>query len=313
MEILAQLPSTMASFEEQFSDETDCINYLRALRWPNGFICSKCDCIKGWETAENLIMCRQCGHRFSLTSGTIFHQTHKPLLLWFRAMWYVTNQKNGVSALGLQRALNLGSYHTAWTWLHKLRTAMVNPDRDRLSGTVEVDEALYGGVKKGKRGRGADGKELVLVAVEDVDGKPGRIRLIHIEDASADSILPAIKQAIEPGSTIRSDGWKAYLSITKKGYKHQRLKSKSKEPGEDLLPMADLVISLMKRWLLGTHQGGISASHLGYYLDEFTFRFNRRNAKERGLLFQRLVEGALKIPPVKNNLIEGGKYKNHGN
>ena len=312
MAIAVQLPSTMADFEDLFRNETDCINYLKELRWPNGFVCPKCGHPEGWETADSLIICQMCSHKTSLTSGTIFHQTHKPLMYWFRAIWYVTNQKNGVSALGLQRALGLGSYHTSWTWLHKLRSAMVDPDRDRLKGVVEVDEAYYGGEKKGKRGRGAEGKELVFVAVEDNGGKPGRVRLVHVEDASYKSLSSAIEQTVEPGSTIRSDGWQSYRSITKKGYTHKTVGPKTVETGEDLLPLVDLAVSLLKRWLLGTHHGGISASHLGYYLDEFTFRFNRRTSTERGLLFQRLVEGSLKIPPVRNNLIEGAKYQNHG-
>ena len=181
-----------------------------------------------------------------------------------------------------------------------------------MRGTVEVDEAFYGGVKTGKRGRGAAGKELIFVAVEDSDGKPGRVRLIHIENASRKSLFAAIEQAIEPGSTIKSDCWKSYKTIDKKGYKHQTIGPKTVETGENLLPMVNLVVSLMKRWLLGTHQGAISKSHLGFYLDEYTFRFNRRNSKQRGLLFQRLVEGAIKVPPVTNKSIEGGKYKNHG-
>ncbi len=304
--------STMLDFEEQFGDEEDCIRYLEKLKWPDGYRCPKCDHSKGWKRADALIVCRDCGHKTSLTAGTIFHQTHKPLLFWFRAIWYVTHQKNGVSALGLQRALGLGSYHTAWTWLHKLRCAMVRPGRDRLRGTVEVDEAYYGGVKKGKRGRGASGKEMVFVAVEDESGKMGRVRLMHIKDASRASLFEAIEQTIEPGSTIRSDCWKSYKTIDQKGYHHQTVGPKTAETGENLLPLVNLVVSLLKRWLLGTHQGAISSSHFGYYLDEFTFRFNRRNSKKRGLLFQRLVENSVEISPVRNNLIEGGDYRKKG-
>lgn len=301
--------STMLEFEDQFSKEEDCLNYLEKLRWPNGFCCPKCQHPKGWRRADSLIVCQNCGHKTSITSGTIFHQTHKPLLIWFRAIWYVTSQKNGVSALGLQRGLGLGSYHTAWTWLHKLRYAMVRPGRDRLSGTVEVDEAYYGGVKKGKRGRGAEGKELVFVAVEDNEGKPGRIRLVHISDASRASLFDAIEKTIEPGSMIRSDCWKSYFTIDTKDYKHETVGPKNVTTGENLLPMVNLIVSLLKRWLLGTHQGSIGAGHLGYYLDEFTFRFNRRTSKKRGLLFQRLIEQGVEIPPIRNNMIEGSSYK----
>lgn len=300
----------MLDFEKQFSREEDCIEYLEKLRWPEGYRCPKCDHEEGWRRADSLIVCQDCGYKTSVTAGTIFHQTHKPLLMWFRAIWFITNQKNGVSALGLQQALGLGSYHTAWTWLHKLRSAMVRPGRDRLNGIVEVDEAYYGGVKKGKRGRGADGKELIFVAVEDRSGEFGRVRLIHIKDASRASLFDAIEKAIEPGSTIRSDCWASYDTIDQKDYKHETIGPKKAVTGENLLPMVNRVVSLLKRWLLGTHQGAVSATHFGYYLDEFTFRFNRRTSKKRGLLFQRLVENAVKIPPVRNDMIEGVDYRN---
>lgn len=234
-------------------------------------------------------------------------------MLWFRAIWYVTEQKNGVSALGLQRALGLGSYHTAWAWLHKLRCAMVRPDRDRLSGLVEVDEALYGGVKKGKRGRGADGKALILVATEDKNGVPGRVRLVQILDASEDSLKAALKQIVEPGSTVRTDGWAGYTKLDKIGLAHDIVAKETVENRENLLPMAHLNISLFKRWILGTHQGAIGHDHLGFYLDEFTFRFNRRKSKARGLLFQRLVENAMQIDPVTEELLIGGNYEIHHN
>lgn len=301
--------STMREFEDQFATEEDCYLYLQKMRWPNGFRCPKCDHDKGWKRADSLNVCQSCGRKTSLTAGTIFDQTHKPLLVWFRAIWYVTNQKNGVSALGLQRTLGLGSYHTAWTWLHKLRTAMVRPSRDRLNGIVEVDEAFYGGVKQGKRGRGADGKELVFVAVEDRNGKIGRIRLVHIPDASRESLFAAIEQTIEPGSTIRSDCWSAYKTIEKKGYKHETVGPKKAVTGKNLLTLVNRVVALLKRWLLGTHQGAVAASHLGYYLDEFTFRFNRRSSKKRGLLFQRLIENAVEITPIRNRQINNGDYR----
>jgi transposase-like protein len=304
-----QLLSTMLDFEHQFKTEADCLDFLRKLKWPDGFRCPKCSHTEAWETSSDRLICCQCQHKSSLTAGTIFHQTRKPLMLWFRAMWYITQQKNGVSALGLQRTLGLGSYHTAWTWMHKLRSAMVRPDRDRLSGTVEVDEAYYGGIKKGKRGRGAEGKALILIAVEDKAGKPGRIRLAHIEDASGPNLLRAIKEAVEPKSCIRTDGWKGYNALGKADYEHEIVDRESALVGENLLPMDHLVASLLKRWILGTHQGAIAASHLGYYLDEFTFRFNRRTSKSRGLLFQRLVEQAVMVDPLMNTALKGGNYE----
>lgn len=305
--------STMLEFEEQFKTEEDCLEYLRKFKWPDGYCCPQCDHSEAWESARGVMICRKCQHHNSLTAGTIFHGSRKGLKLWFRAMWYITEQKNGVSALGLQRALGIGSYHTAWTWLHKLRCAMVNPDRDRLSGVVEVDEAYYGGVKKGKRGRGADGKALIFVATENVNGHPGRIRLLHIEDASGDSLIGALSQAVEKGTIVQSDGWSGYAGVKKAGYKHQIISPEDCEISENLLPMAHLNISLFKRWLLGTHQGAIGHDHIGYYLDEFTFRFNRRKSKARGLLFQRLVENAMKVDPVIESQLFGGNYDLHHN
>jgi transposase-like protein len=300
----------MLEFESEFRTEADCICYLRELRWPDGFRCLKCGHREVWTTAQSLVICPNCQHKTSLTSGTIFHQTRKPLLLWFRAIWYLTEQKSGVSALGLQRALGLGSYHTAWTWLHKLRCAMVRPGRDRLRGVVEVDEAFYGGAKAGKRGRGAEGKALILIATEDKAGAPGRLRMRRIEDASSRSLLGALEQMVESGSRIRTDGWNGYKGLLKAGYDHEVVDGGSCLTGEDLLPMAHLNIALLKRWLLGTHQGAIGQDHLDYYLDEFTFRFNRRTSKSRGLLFQRLVEQALNVEPVMEKQLKAGNYTN---
>jgi transposase-like protein len=219
-----------------------------------------------------------------------------PLTLWFRAMWQVTSQKNGMSALGLQRVLGLGSYKTAWAMLHKLRRAMVRPGRDRLDGVVEVDEAYWGGEESGAIGRGAEEKALIIVAAEE-DGKGiGRIRLRTIPDTSRESLHGFIRTAIAPGSTVRSDGWRAYLGL--EGYVHDRHVQSQQEEGEHLLPRVHRVIALLKRWLLGTHQGAIGKQHLDDYLDEFTFRFNRRTSRSRGKLFYRLAQQAVQVGPV---------------
>jgi transposase-like protein len=212
-------------------------------------------------------------------------------------MWYVVNQKSGVSALGLQRVLGLGSYHTAWNWLHKLRRAMIRPGRDRLSGRIEVDEIFIGGVRPGRRGRGAVGKALVVIAVEESEKGIGRIRLHQVGDASGESLEPAVWDMIEPGSTVRTDGWRGYNGLTELGYKHTIVR-KNPDLGDNLLPLANRVASLLKRWLLGTHQGAVEHSHLEYYLDEYTFRFNRRTSKSRGLLFYRLIKQAIDLGPV---------------
>jgi transposase-like protein len=281
----------------QFSSEKACRDYLFRLRWPQGFICPRCQATKAWPTKRNLLVCGACGYQVSMTAGTIFQDTRKPLGLWFRAIWFVTNQKTGASALGLQRLLGLGSYHTAWTWLHKLRRAMVRPGRDRLSGLVEVDETYIGGEKPGKRGRGALGKSLVVIAAE-IDGKrTGRIRLVRVPDASAESLEEAVRQSIVPGSVISTDDWKGYNKLSPLGYAHEVVR-KTAELGDNLLPHCHRVASLLKRWILGTHQGAVSHDHLDYYLDEYTFRFNRRASRSRGKLFYRLVQQAVAIEPT---------------
>jgi transposase-like protein len=290
-----------------FRDEAACRDYIRRLRWPTGFTCPHCD-VSGepWIMSDELLRCRRCHRRTSLTAGTIFEGTRKPLRTWFMAMWFVTSQKNGVSALGLQRALGLGSYETAWTWLHKLRRAMVRPGRDRLGGTVEADETYVGGPEKDKWGREIESKSIVAVAAEE-DGKGiGRIRLRRIKDVSADSLLPFIRDAVVPGAVVHTDGWSGYAGLKSAGYKHKvSVISASPDPAHEVMPRVHNVAALLKRWLLGTHQGGVQSHHLDYYLDEFTFRFNRRRSKARGLLFHRLAEQAVVIDPAPYPTIIG--------
>lgn len=233
------------------------------------------------------------------TAGTIFQDTRKPLRLWFRAMWHVAAQKNGTSALGLQRVLGLGGYQTAWTWLHKLRRAMVRPGRERLSGVVEVDETYWGGPEEDVSGRQTERKALIAVAVEEKGAGMGRLRMRRVRDASAASLIPFVEESIEPGSLLHSDGWLGYEPLEKKGYRHRIvfLSGPSKE-SSGLLPRVHKAISLLKRWMLGTHQGAISHEHLDYYLDEFVFRFNRRSSRSRGKLFYRLVQQAVAVEPT---------------
>jgi len=290
-------PRNLAEFEARFSTEPACREYLVRLRWPDGFRCPRCGGQKSWRGV--LLQCTGCGYQTSVTAGTIFQDTRKPLTIWFRAMWAVTSQKNGASAKGVQRVLGLGSYDTAWTWLHKLRRAMVRPGRDRLSGCVEVDETFYGGEEQGVRGRQTENKSLIVIAAQEDGVGIGRIRMRRIPDASAESLLPFIEETIELGSVVHTDGWLRYLPLEKKGYHHRVtfLKGK-KESASELLPRVHRVASLLKRWLLGTHQGAVSREHLDYYLDEFTFRFNRRNSRSRGKLFMRLAEQAVAAPPA---------------
>ena len=303
-------PNTLLEFEERFATEDACRQYLAALRWPQGFRCPRCHSDESWRMRRDLYRCRRCDYEVSLTAGTLFQDTRKPLRVWFRAIWHVTNQKQGISALGLKRALGLGNYRTAWTWLHKLRRAMVRPGRDRLrGGQVEVDEAFVGGPRPGKRGRGAAGKVPILVAVElSEDGRIGRIRLRRLEDASMMTLHEAVAACVEPGATVQTDGWAGYNELEMCGYAHNVVRPAGKE-GEDLLPSVHRVVSLLKRWLLGTHQGATRPSHLDYYLDEFTFRFNRRTSRSRGKLFYRLVQQAVQIDPVPGRSLVGGFQK----
>jgi transposase-like protein len=295
---MKEYPMTFREFIKRFSTEEQCRDYLFALRFPNGFICPKCNHNEYWKIGNTLYTCKSCRHQTSVIAGTIFQDTRKPLMDWFIAIWWLTTQKNGASAQGLQRVLGLKSYETAWAWLHKIRTAMVNPNRTKLSGTVEIDETLIGGVATGKRGRGADNKVLVIITAE-LDGKKvGRCRMGILDDASADSIHPFIIENVEKGSTLITDGWRGYNGIENKGYTRNIHFQSTEVDEEKLLPHVHMIASLLKRWLLGTHHGGIESQHLQSYLDEYVFRFNRRKSAERGLLFYRLLESAMQVKPI---------------
>lgn len=292
-------PRTQTEFDTRFGTDEACRAFLAQLRWPAGFRCPKCDGQKSWAVRNSLRQCAGCGRQTSVTAGTIFQDSRAPLRLWFRAMWYVASQKTGTSALGLQHVLGLGSYETAWTWLHKLRRAMVRPGRDRLTGQVEVDETYLGAEEAGTRGRGSLRKSLIGVAVEYSGRRLGRVRLRHLVDASADSLQGFIDEVVESGSIVHTDGWLGYDRAKAHGYRHRvTFLSDHPQPAHDLLPRVHLVVSLLKRWLLGTHQGAISPAHLDYYLDEFTFRFNRRRSRHRGKLFFRLAEQAVQVEPA---------------
>ncbi len=302
-------PRDLTQFEARFATEEACRQYLFHLRWPDGFRCPRCGREKYWPLRGVLLQCAGCGHQASVTAGTIFQDTRSPLPSWFRAMGWVAAQKNGASALGLQRVLGLRSYEKAWTWLHKLRRAMVRPGRDRLAGTVEVDETYLGGLEEGVRGRQTEKKALIVVAAQEEGRGVGRIRLRQIADASAESLIPFVQDSVEPGSVIHTDGWLGYEPLDKKGYRHAVtfLRGQEESPSE-LMPRVHLVVSLLKRWLIGTHQGAVSHKHLDYYLEEFTFRFNRRRSRSRGKLFFRLAQQAVSIEPVPYaKIVQAGK------
>ena len=286
-------PRTLAEFERRFATDEACRAYLAQARWPDGFCCPKCGHRRAWATRAVLFQCASCGRQTSVTAGTIFQDTRTPLTVWFRAMWWVTSQRTGASAKGLQQVLGLGSYETAWTWLHKLRRAMVRPGRERLTGRVEVDQTFIGGVEEG-RGH-TEKKALIAVAVEQVGPGMGRVRMRHIPDGSAETLQRFVEDAVAPGSLLHTDGWLGYDRLDKLGYRHRITLAKE---SADPLPRVHRVVSLLKRWLLGTHQGAVTRAHLDYYLDEFTFRFNRRRSSHRGKLFYRLVEQAVAVDPA---------------
>jgi transposase-like protein len=304
-------PRTVLELEDLFSTEEACRDYLVRLRWPDGFVCPKCEARGGWPATRGRFICSACRYQASVTAGTIFQDTHKPLRLWFRAIWHVTSQKNGASAISLQQLLGLGGYLTAWTWLHKLRRAMIRPGRDRLLGRVEVDETYVGGEGTGynRGGRHIGYKALVVIAAEENGRGIGRIRMARISEATEVALHAFVEQSIEPGSTVHTDGLRAYGGLDAIGYKHDAsvLQGKGEDAAVRLLPRVHRVASLLKRWLLGTHQGAVSLEHLEYYLDEFTFRFNRRTSASRGKLFYRLLQQAVELDPAPYKTIVGGK------
>jgi transposase-like protein len=298
-------PASTGEFMAWFPADADCLDYLEWLRWPGGFVCPNCGHVGGWDLADARCMCGGCGSRTSVTAGTIFDRTRTPLTVWFTACWLFATQKDGVSALSLKRTLDIGSYQTAWAMLHRLRSVLVRPGRDRLSGMVEVDETYIGGEEPGLRGGRAKGKKsLVGVAVELKEPRGyGRCRMAILADASAASLHPFVTEHVEPGATVITDAWQGYTGIDKLGYTRDRrsqraARARGDNPGE-LLPGVHRVASLAKRWLLGTHQGSVDDAHLQSYLNEFVFRFNRRRSRSRGLLFYRVLELAMAHEPVR--------------
>lgn len=291
-------PRTYQQFRSWFADDASCVAYLEGLRWPAGFVCPRCAATTGWRTARGLWMCAECGRKTSATAGTIFHRSHTPLSTWFAAIWFVCSQKNGVSALGLQRVLGFGSYETAWAWLHKLRRAMVRPDRDLLAGIVELDETEIGGRTRQSDPDSTE-KVPVMVAVERVGEHGfGRVRLATSWAPNSSQLLEFAHEVIAPGSTIRTDGLRMLRKLGEQGFTHEYTNMySSKAPAHEVLPGVHLVASLLKRWLIGTLHYGASAKHMDYYLDEFTFRFNRRTSGSRGLLFYRLLQQAVDTDP----------------
>jgi len=293
-------PRTYREFVRMFPDDPACVAYVERLRWPEGFVCPSCRVAAApWRQTRGRLVCGACRHQASVTAGTIFDKTRTALTTWFEAAWHVTTAKNGLSAKTLEQTLGT-SYRTAWAMLQRFRVAMVRTERDRLSGEIEVDETLIGGVERGgKRGRGTT-KSLVVIAVEIKQPKGfGRVRMRHVPDASGASLVPFVCDTVSPGATILTDGWGGYNDLPNHGYTRKKIiVASSDDPAHVSMPGVHQIASLLKRWILGTHQGSIVPEHLQSYLEEFTFRFNRRTSNARGLVFRRLLEQAVVTGPI---------------
>lgn len=312
-------PMTWSQFLDWFHSEEACNVYLENLRWPDGFVCPKCKAL-GSKNAKRLSrsrwVCSFCKHQSTVTAGTIFDKTRTELRVWFSAIWYITNQKHGISALGLQRVLGFGSYETSWSMLHKLRRAMIRPGRELLTGEVEVDESYLAITDRmnplSRKGRKSNTtKQLVVIAVEIKQPKGfGRIRIRRIENGNDENLIPFILDSIDPEANIHSDGSAAYRNLKEKGYEHKRtVHIGSDTPAHESMPGVHRIATLLQRWILGTHHGAIQPKQLDYYLDEFVFRFNRRSSKSRGLLFYRLLQQAVVTAPVTYKEITSVKEK----
>lgn len=301
-------PSTYRGFVEMFPDDDACLRYIELLRWPDGFFCRACGTVgEPWRATRGRLVCRSCRHQIRVAAGTIFDKTRTPLTTWFEAAWHLTTAKNGMSAQTLSGTLGT-SYRVARTMLHRYRVAMVRAEREPLHGTVEVDETFVGGVDHdGKRGRGAK-KCVVVIAVEIK--RPhgfGRVRMRHVPDAAGTSLVPFVCDVVMPGSIVFTDGWGGYNRLLKAGYLHKATQlSIAGESTSTSMPGVHRVASLLKRWILGTHHGSVDPVHLQSYLEEFTFRFNRRNSDSRGLVFRRLIEQATVTEPVTESDVAHG-------
>jgi len=301
-------PKTYREFVKMFPDNTACATFIKSLRWPKGFTCPICETLSvAWDERRNRLECKICHHQTYLTAGTIFDKTRTPLTTWFEAAWHLTTAKNGMSAKTLERTIGVG-YRTAWMMLQRFRVAMVNSERKQLSGIVEIDETLVGGVNKGgKRGRGTN-KNVVVIAIEIKQPKGfGRVRMRYISDASSNSLSLFVCDVVVPGSVVHTDGWSGYNKLPEYGYiRNITIQSSSDDPAHVSMPGVHRIASLLKRWILGTHQGSIDHEHLQAYLEEFTFRFNRRKSRSRGLVFRRLLEQSIITGPITEKDVTHG-------
>lgn len=278
-------PKSLREFNRRFATETDCEEFLFAVRYPQGFVCPSCAVEHGWALkGKRLIECAN-GHKVSLTSGTVLHRTRQELQTWFYAVYLMTTLTPGISALQFQRQLGIKRYETAFQMLHKIRSVLVAPGRELLRNVVEVDETFVGGKDPDRDGRGGD-KILVVGAVEvmiyselktrKTRQRTGRVRLSIVPNASADSVAGFVEREVDPGATVHTDGWDGYRRLTRSGYDHQRWVQGKNRDAKPVLPHIHRIFSNLKAWLQGTHHGRVEPKYLQAYLNEYTFRFNRR-------------------------------------
>jgi hypothetical protein len=277
-------PESWREFTRRFASETDCERFLYAVRYPEGFECPRCGVTRGWRLdGQRLIECTH-GHKLSLTAGTVLHGTRQRLLTWFHGAYLISTLTPGISALQFQRQLGIRRYQTAFELLHKIRSVLVAPGRERLKAEVEVDETFVGGKDAETDGRGGD-KVLVVGAVELVavrrpsgarHTRSGRLRLAAVPDASADSLAGFVEAEVARGAIVHTDGWDGYRRLQRSGYDHRRLVQGKGRDANHGLPHIHRVFANLKAWLHGTHHGRIEPHYLQAYLNEYTFRFNRR-------------------------------------
>ena len=304
-------PRSLSEMRRMFPDERTSARHLARLRWGKDFkqfACQRCGVVaQPWPTSRDRVVCSACRAQATVTTGTVLEKTRTPLVTWFEAAWLVATPKTGVSAKTLERTLGV-SYRTAWALLHRLRVAMVRAERPRLSGVVEVDETFVGGIRRGM-GRGPVGKFCAVVAAEVRDPVGfGRCRLRFVPHERAEYLVPFVCDTVEAGARLVTDGSRAYDELSSRGYQRSAVVAASPAEAHQYLPAVHRVASQLKRWLLGTHQGSIDPSHLQSYLEEFAFRWNRRHARYRGLVFHRLLEQAVRTGPVVEGELTWGYY-----
>jgi hypothetical protein len=282
-------PKTATEFEARFATEEDCRAYWIEARWGGKPTCARCGSTRVWAIREGTTFeCAECDHQTSLTAGTLLEKTHKPLKMWFRAVFEISTRRTGISAKDLQRIMGFGSYKTAWTWLHKLRAALVRPEREPLGPFVQMDEALVGG-------KGGPHKELVLVAAE----ADGRVRLAHAETNDKATLKRFADGQVAADARVVTDGLASYDGDSLGERRYERIAQTKAERREgDALQVCHWTISLLKRWLLGTHAGAVAPKHLQAYLEEFAFRHNRRKTNGVGRIAARVIERLVARPPL---------------